>query len=224
MAEQVGSLYPIVIPSYSDNADIQAALKLYHYGSLSYDLSNTDPAALPTSSVARHFADLQQAINNISPFTITSLINAENLNTKTENGFYSQDSDADARSANSLNYPVFPEVGGLAYAGLLSVTNAENIIYQTYQMHNVSGRSILFIRTRNQTGTWSQWYMISDSTHIHDDRYYTRTDSDALLAGKLNTNFNNAQAINRPAGRNAVGVFVNATAPAGAQAGDLWFW
>jgi hypothetical protein len=184
MAEQIGSLYPVVIPSYSDNADIQAAIKVYHYGSESYDLSNTDPVNLPAASVAKHFANLQNAINNINPFTTVSLANGENLNTKTENGYYSQDSDADARSANSVNYPVFPENGGVAYSGLLSVTNAENIVYQSYQMFNVSGRTILFIRTRSQTGTWSQWYRISDSTHDHDDRYYTENEVNVLLSGK----------------------------------------
>jgi hypothetical protein len=226
MAEEIGALYPVTIPSYADNADIQAALKLYHYGSLSYDEGNTDPAALLPASAAAHFAAIEQQLEDINPFSITSLQNAENLNQKIVNGYYSQDSDADARSANSVNYPIFPEVGGIAYAGLLTVINAENIIYQTYHMENVAGRSILYIRSRNTVGQWLPWRRIVDSAHIHDDRYYTKSEIDGSLGLKLNSNFSNALAANRPAGRTAVGIFVTppTSPPTGAQAGDLWFW
>jgi hypothetical protein len=187
MAEELGTLYPVTIPSYADNADIQAALKLYHYGSLSYDETNTDPAALLPASAAAHFAAIEQQLADINPVTITQLQNAENLNQKITNGYYSQDSDEDARSLNSVNYPIFPEVGGVAYAGLLTVINAENIVYQTYQMHNVAGRNILYIRSRSTLGQWSAWRQISDSTHTHDERYYQKGEVDNALAGKQNT-------------------------------------
>jgi hypothetical protein len=271
MAEEFGALYPVTIPSYADNADIQAALKLYHYGSLAYNEENLDPAALAPASVAAHFASIEQQLAEINPIVITPLQNAENLNEKTEIGYYSQDSNEDARSQNSVNYPVFPDVNGIAYAGLLTVINAENLIYQTYQMQNVEGRSILYVRSRNSLGTWLPWRRISDSTHTHDERYYqkfevdsrlnTKEDSISLtpnrvvisstegrlatgtptvtelgyLSGvterikenKLDTNFNNANANNRPAGRTAVGIFIldpNTGTPTGARAGDLWFW
>jgi len=43
-SETIGTLYPTKIPGYVDNADIQAAFKLYHYGSLEYNSSNSDVA------------------------------------------------------------------------------------------------------------------------------------------------------------------------------------
>jgi hypothetical protein len=49
MAESIGNLFPTSIPSLTDNADIQAALRLYHYGeNYDYNTNNT----LNSSSVA----------------------------------------------------------------------------------------------------------------------------------------------------------------------------
>ena len=54
MAENIGSLYNTKIPGYEESADIQAALKLFLYGSTTYDTANTDPTQLPNPSLARH--------------------------------------------------------------------------------------------------------------------------------------------------------------------------
>jgi len=58
-AENIGSIYNTKIPGLDDAADIQEALRLYHYGSLSYDVNNTDESQLPNPSVARHLKNLQ---------------------------------------------------------------------------------------------------------------------------------------------------------------------
>jgi len=58
-AENIGSIYNTKIPGLDDAADIQEALRLYHYGSLSYDVNNTDESQLPNPSVARHLKFLQ---------------------------------------------------------------------------------------------------------------------------------------------------------------------
>jgi hypothetical protein len=44
--ESIGVLIPTAIPGYTDSADIQAALRAYHYGSYSYDTANTSPGSL----------------------------------------------------------------------------------------------------------------------------------------------------------------------------------
>ena len=54
-------LFNTKIPGLSDAADIQAALRLYHYGSYAYDGANTDPLALPVPSMAKHLALLVKA-------------------------------------------------------------------------------------------------------------------------------------------------------------------
>lgn len=65
-AENIGNLIPTKIPGYSDSADIQAALRVYHYGSFSYDPANTSAAALVNPSIAYTINDLQDQITSIS--------------------------------------------------------------------------------------------------------------------------------------------------------------
>ena len=61
-AESIGDLIPTAIPGYADAADIQAALRVYHYGSYAYSPSNTSPASLVTPSMAKTIYDIQQDI------------------------------------------------------------------------------------------------------------------------------------------------------------------
>jgi hypothetical protein len=78
-SELIGTLYPTQIPGYADNADIQAAFKLYHYGSLEYDTSETDVAELVSPSIAHTLNDLQEQILSLDPAGSVSLstINAK---------------------------------------------------------------------------------------------------------------------------------------------------
>ena len=66
-AESIGVLYSTKIPGYSDNADIQAAFKLYHYGSAAYDIANDNPANLVTPSTAYTLNNLQAQIDGLDP-------------------------------------------------------------------------------------------------------------------------------------------------------------
>jgi hypothetical protein len=61
-SENIGNVYPTKIPGYDDAADIQAALRLYHYGSETYDINNTNLASLPNPSIAYTLNDLQSQI------------------------------------------------------------------------------------------------------------------------------------------------------------------
>ena len=61
-AENIGNLFPTKIPGYQDPADIQEAFRLYHYGTLTYDLTNTDPSNLPSPSIAKHLQTLTTAV------------------------------------------------------------------------------------------------------------------------------------------------------------------
>lgn len=66
-SENIGNLYSTKIPGYDDAADIQAALRLYHYGSTTYDINNTDTAQLPNPSLAYTLNDLQdQILDNLN--------------------------------------------------------------------------------------------------------------------------------------------------------------
>jgi len=66
-SESIGVLYSTKIPGYADNADIQAAFKLYHYGSLEYDKTNSNTASLVSPSIAYTLNDLQVQIDDLDP-------------------------------------------------------------------------------------------------------------------------------------------------------------
>ncbi len=75
-AEDIGYLYNTKIPGYDDAADIQAALKLFLYGSTTYDANNQDPDSLPNPSLARHLRNLQVGINTINELGTGSVLSA----------------------------------------------------------------------------------------------------------------------------------------------------
>ena len=66
-AESIGALYSTKIPGYADNADIQAALRAYHYGSYSFDTSESNAANLINPSIAYTLNNLQGQITGLDP-------------------------------------------------------------------------------------------------------------------------------------------------------------
>ena len=75
-SESIGSIYPTEIPGYADNADIQAAFRLYHYGSTAYNTANTNTANLESSSIAFHLNELQKNIDTLTSPRETAAISA----------------------------------------------------------------------------------------------------------------------------------------------------
>jgi hypothetical protein len=63
LSESIGSVYPTLIPSLSETADIQAALRLYHYGSTTIPAT---PATAVANSIAGALYNLQTQITSIS--------------------------------------------------------------------------------------------------------------------------------------------------------------
>lgn len=94
-AESIGNLVPTKIPGYADSADIQAALRVYHYGSYSYDPANTSAAALVSPSIAYTINDLQDQIDAIIPGIPDSVFTAK----------------GDLLSASASSTPVILNVG-----------------------------------------------------------------------------------------------------------------
>lgn len=62
--ENIGNLVPTKIPALIDDANIQDALKAYHYGSYDFDTAETDPANLLNPSMAHTINDLQEQIDD----------------------------------------------------------------------------------------------------------------------------------------------------------------
>ena len=60
--ENIGNLVPTKIPSLVDDANIQDALKAYHYGSYDFDTAETNTANLLNPSIAYTITNLQTQI------------------------------------------------------------------------------------------------------------------------------------------------------------------
>jgi hypothetical protein len=61
--ENIGNLVPTKIPALIDDANIQDALKAYHYGSYDFDTAENDPENLLNPSIAYTINDLQDQID-----------------------------------------------------------------------------------------------------------------------------------------------------------------
>lgn len=70
--ENIGNLVPTKIPALIDDANIQDALKAYHYGSYDFDTAETDPAELLNPSIAYTINDLQNQIDDQSTLEVAS--------------------------------------------------------------------------------------------------------------------------------------------------------
>ena len=74
-AESIGTLVPTKIPGLSDPADIQAALRLYHYGDYAYNTANASVGSLVSPSIAYTINSLQTQITAID--LSTALLKAD---------------------------------------------------------------------------------------------------------------------------------------------------
>jgi hypothetical protein len=155
MSESVGTLYPTQIPSLSDAADIQEALRLYHYGAYpgtdpgEYNPTNSNPASLVSSSIAGTFNSLQGQITTLSgslgiqPSTLTTkgdILAATAASTVTRFGVGANGTVLTANSATAT---------GLEWATPV-VTNSSTNTFTNKTMNNFSvtaGSSILDTNT-----------------------------------------------------------------------------
>jgi hypothetical protein len=69
MPQEIGQIYKTLIPSLSDDASIEEALQMYHYGTAAYNGNNLQP-----QSIEKHIIDLNEDVSRIDG-TISSLAN-----------------------------------------------------------------------------------------------------------------------------------------------------
>ena len=183
-----GAPYNTKIPRIDENADIQTALRLYHYGS---DTTNPDPVV--ADSIAGHLGSLGSGKLDKAPSVIGTNQNLDNYATT---GFYSQPSTANARTGS--RYPEFPDSSGVSrfFAGLLKVINDGNIVFQEYHMSGDTGYPINIIFWRYRLGgVWQPWrralladtdiLAITDGFYYRTGQLYTKTESDLRFSPRL---------------------------------------
>jgi hypothetical protein len=176
MPENIGgpsAPYNTQIPSIIDDAAIQTAFRLYHYGS-----NTSTPGSIPANSLAGHLANLENTKIDIIPIAIPT---SANLNDYIITGFYTQTS-----TPTGGNYPA-------NFAGLLTVVNQGAVVFQQYQVIGAAESGITS-NTINKThwrfylsGSWRPWRTFIDESNfaaIGDGRYYTETESDNLFYTK----------------------------------------
>lgn len=168
-----GAIYNTKIPRQDENADIQTALRLYHYGSDTNNPSSVDP-----DSIVGHLDNLEDTKLSKDPQTLLS----ENLDTVTATGFYYQ-----SNSANAVgnNYPA-------AYVGFLKVINDGAVVVQEYHAIGTTGNIINKSYWRVQyASTWSSWQTyvtssevatITDALYHNKSVTWTRTEIAARYA------------------------------------------
>lgn len=190
MPENIGGSsapYNTQIPSIVDNADIQTAFRLYHYGS-----NTSTPGTIPEDSIAGHFIELESAKINKAPTIIPV---SANLNDYVTTGFYTQVSNSFANSGS--NYPE-------KFAGLLTVVNEGNVVFQQYQVIgaseggsglNTSNRTFWRFKFADSWRPWRTFIDTSDFSALGDPRYvqgvggsptfisnyYTKSQADSLF-------------------------------------------
>jgi len=129
--EDIGTLFPTKIPGYTDAADIQAALRAYHYGSYTFDTAETDPTQLINPSIAYTLNDLQDQIDN---FDISAAVAKSDFNNK-----------GDILSASANDTPLILSVGTngqVLKANSLTATGLEWATDITYATPTIGSTSI----------------------------------------------------------------------------------
>jgi hypothetical protein len=164
-----GAAFNLSIPSLEENADIQEAFRIYHYGQNNLGVGELNP-----NSVAGYLDELEKDKIDKDPTIIP--FNA-NLNDYTDSGFYSQDTNAKAQSGSN-----YPEINGFRYAGLLRVINDGGNIFQEYQVGGLSTSPVFWRRRFGNDINFSPWQTYSRDGHVHDTIYYRKTEVDSFIA------------------------------------------
>jgi hypothetical protein len=185
MAENIGgpsAPFNTQIPSIADDADIQTAFRLYHYGS-----NTSTPGTLPDNSLAGHLLGLENNKIDIVPEAIST---SANLNDFTVTGFYTQTS-----TPTGSNYPA-------NFAGLLTVVNQGAVVFQQYQVIGATESGVTanptnktYWRFKIGASAFRPWRTFIDGSSFAsegdalyyrkatvDGLFYTRTFLDGLFA------------------------------------------
>jgi hypothetical protein len=80
----IGNIYSTKVPGYEDAADIQSALRTYHYGSSTYDETNSNTAALVNPSIAYHLQNIQDSVDALEALGTGSVVSNTQPTTVTE--------------------------------------------------------------------------------------------------------------------------------------------
>jgi len=203
-----GEKYNTYIPLLSENANIQDALRVYHFGD-EFD-QDKDSDNYVRKSIAGLLNSLERSKLSSAPSQIPAGVN---LNIYVISGFYIQSSNTvtgsnypTARAGDSNNYGGYLRVlrNVDPVSGLPTVFNASNqivpanvndtrppanIIFQTYQMFGGNNNSFFIRYYLPETRNFVPWVKLADSSDVLAvlGNYYTKAESDGEFSPRLFT-------------------------------------
>ena len=143
--ESIGTLVPTKIPGYADAADIQAALRAYHYGSYTFDTSEANAANLINPSIAYTLNNLQTQITNVD---LTAAVRKVDFNAKGDLLSASANDTLSVLSVGANGYVLTANsatASGLEWAiPAVTLTNAVSLTNKTLTSPIIDGQGIIF--------------------------------------------------------------------------------
>jgi hypothetical protein len=222
-----GSPYNTQIPTLAENADIQAALRVYHYG------SNTDSpgTSFPQDSIIGHLTAIEgkQFSKIVSDIPIGPKNNLNDDDYKST-GYYKP-----ITVTSTGNYPTFrltdSDTAPARYPGLLQVVVEGTAVYQTYiaQIPGTPNNKV-GIAVRGYYGNaWTPWRQLLDDNWNYNNTYYTKSNTYSKTeVDSFNTTLSQDKiSAGTGTGANSLPqkIFVQESQPSsGVSVGDLWFW
>jgi|694.fasta_scaffold00107_130 hypothetical protein len=221
-SESIGSIYPTQIPGYDDAADIKAALKLYHYGSVTVptvDEIGTDPGEIVANSVAGHLKaldtriDLVEAVGVGSDYATTEPVSPAD-------GFIWVDANSTAPTPTSPNWQLISS--GSMLGASISVSGIDGqkfyILLNNWSHNNTIDDGL---RIRFNSISTASYVLYPDSTPANGFDLGEVTDSSTQV-NIISVDLSATASLVKPVaitgtGESHTGYFINSTAITSAQ-------
>lgn len=172
MSQPIGLNFRTRIPTFSEDASIEEALSLYHYG-----VDNYSSQAIPEDSIEGHFTSLESRIA-ANEFSISQLSQTfieeqssesdpnqivpenENVVPLTITGAASQSAPLQRwQNDSSVNLITFFPNGGASFAGYVSIGDTAQTVSNVLniQIGNSTHKGIVVQAAASQTGNLQEW-------------------------------------------------------------------
>jgi hypothetical protein len=152
MTDSIGNLYETEVPALSDTADIQEALRIYHYGAPSgsgtgqYPISNSEPSNLVPKSIAFYLYDLQTQLNNFEAGVLPSAYISKGVLISASQGGSPLPLELPTTNANGQVLTVnTAQATGLQWSvPAVTLTNTVTLINKTLTNSTISSGGLIF--------------------------------------------------------------------------------
>ncbi len=167
--ESIGNLVPTKIPGYTDAADIQAALRAYHYGSYTFDTAETDPTELINPSIAYTINSLQDQIDN---FDISDAVAKADFNAKGDLLSASADNTPVILNSSSVGNGKFLTTNSATATGLewvdagVTLTNTVTLTNKTLTSPTITTPALTLSTSASSTDGRISWYTVNKKIRV----------------------------------------------------------